>query len=102
MEKVDIPFDVTLGTSTPATMLIDTGATLVALPQDVADKLVSVGEATVVGTAQFTIADGTSSTQNIIDIDKLTIGGRTLLKSSSMLSTRQLYRSNNQPASYAA
>jgi hypothetical protein len=24
------------------------------------------------------------------------------LKSSSMLSTRQLYRSNNQPASYAA
>jgi clan AA aspartic protease (TIGR02281 family) len=70
--------DVTLGTSMPATMLIDTGATMVSLPQDIADQLISIGEAVVITTGNFTIADGTTSTQNVIDIGKFTIGGRTL------------------------
>jgi clan AA aspartic protease (TIGR02281 family) len=61
-----------------ATMLIDTGATMVSLPQDIADQLVSIGEAVVITTGNFTIADGTTSTQNVIDIGKFTIGGRTL------------------------
>jgi hypothetical protein len=70
--------DVVLGTNTPVTMLIDTGATLVSLPQNIADQLVSVGDATVVDQGSFKIADGTSHTQNIIDIGKFTIGGHTL------------------------
>lgn len=70
--------DVTLGTSTPTTMLIDTGATIVSLPQNIADQLVSIGDATLVDKGQFTIADGTTHIKNIIDIGKFTIGGRTL------------------------
>jgi predicted aspartyl protease len=70
--------DVIMGTSMSATMLIDTGATMVSLPQDIADQLVSIGEAVVITTGNFTIADGTTSTQNVIDIGKFTIGGRTL------------------------
>jgi hypothetical protein len=70
--------DVTLGTSTSATMLIDTGATMVSLPQDIADQLINIGEAVVITQGHFTIADGTTSTQNIIDIGKFIIGGKTL------------------------
>jgi predicted aspartyl protease len=70
--------DVTLGTSMPATMLLDTGATIVSVPQDIADQLISIGEAVVITQANFTIADGTTSTQNVIDIGKFTVGGKTL------------------------
>jgi clan AA aspartic protease (TIGR02281 family) len=70
--------NVTLGISTPATMLIDTGATVVSLPKDVADQLIGIGDAVVITQANFTIADGTTSTQNVIDIGRFTIGGRTL------------------------
>ena len=70
--------NVTLGISTPATMLIDTGATVVSLPKDVADQLISVGDAVVITQAKFTIADGTTSTQDVIDIGRFTIGGKTL------------------------
>jgi clan AA aspartic protease (TIGR02281 family) len=70
--------NVTLGIGTPATMLVDTGATVVSLPKDVADQLISIGDAVVITTANFTIADGTSSTQNVIDIGRFTIGGKTL------------------------
>ena len=70
--------NVTLGISTPATMLIDTGATVVSLPKDVADQLVSIGDAVVIAQAKFTIADGTTSTQDVIDIGRFTIGGKTL------------------------
>ena len=70
--------NVTLGISTPATMLIDTGATVVSLPKDIADQLISIGDAVVITQAKFTIADGTTSTQNVIDIGRFTIGGRTL------------------------
>jgi clan AA aspartic protease (TIGR02281 family) len=70
--------DVILGTNTPVTMVLDTGATMVSLPQNIADQLVNIGEATVVGTLPFTIANGTTSTQNVIDVGKLTIGGKTI------------------------
>jgi clan AA aspartic protease (TIGR02281 family) len=70
--------DVTLGTNISATMLLDTGATMVAVPQEIADQLINIGEAVVVTQQRFTIADGTTSTQNVIDIGKFTIGGRTL------------------------
>ena len=59
-------------------MLIDTGATIVSLPQDIADQLVSIGDAVVITEGRFTTADGTTSTQNIIDIGRFTIGGRTI------------------------
>ena len=70
--------NVTLGISTPATMLIDTGATVVSLPKDVAEQLISIGDAVVITQANFTIADGTTSTQDVIDIGRFTIGGKTL------------------------
>jgi predicted aspartyl protease len=70
--------DVTLGTSTPAIMLLDTGATMVSLPQDIADQLIDIGEAVVITQGDFTIADGTTSTKNIIDIGKFTIGSKTI------------------------
>ena len=70
--------DVTLGIGTPETMLIDTGATIVSLPQDIADQLISIGDAVVITEGRFTTADGTTSTQNIIDIGRFTIGGRTI------------------------
>ena len=70
--------NVILGINTPATMLIDTGATVVSLSKDIADQLISIGDAVVITTANFTIADGTTSTQNVIDIGRFTIGGRTL------------------------
>lgn len=59
-------------------MLLDTGATIVSIPQDFADQLISIGEAVVVTQGQFTIADGTTSTKNVIDIGKFTIGGKTI------------------------
>jgi gag-polyprotein putative aspartyl protease len=70
--------DVILGIGTPETMLIDTGATIVSLPQDIADQLISTGDAVVITDGRFTIADGTTSTQNIVDIGRFTIGGRTI------------------------
>ena len=70
--------DVILGIGTPETMLIDTGATIVSLPQDIADQLVSIGDAVVITEGRFTTADGTTSAQNIIDIGRFTIGGRTI------------------------
>ena len=70
--------DVILGIGTPETMLIDTGATIVSIPQDIADQLISIGDAVVITDGRFIIADGTTSTQNIIDIGRFTIGGRTI------------------------
>ena len=70
--------DVTLGTSTSATMLLDTGATIVSIPQDIVAQLISIGEAVVITQGHFTFADGTTSSKNIIDIGKFTIGGKTI------------------------
>ena len=83
--------NVTLGISTPATMLIDTGATVVSLPKDVADQLIGIGDAVVITQANFTIADGTTSTQNVIDIGRFTIGGRTLYRIKSRRWTCRFY-----------
>jgi hypothetical protein len=47
--------NVTLGISTPAAMLIDTGATIVSLPEDIADQLISIGDAMVITQANFTM-----------------------------------------------
>jgi gag-polyprotein putative aspartyl protease len=70
--------DVTFGTNTIVGMTIDTGASIVSLPQDIADQLVDVGEATVLGTDTVTLADGKIHEQTAIDIGKLTLGGKTL------------------------
>jgi hypothetical protein len=56
--------DVTLGIGTRETMLIDTGATIVLLPQDIADQLISIGDAVVITEGRFTIADGTRKIYN--------------------------------------
>jgi hypothetical protein len=50
--------DVMFGTNTIVGMTIDTGASIVSLPQDIADQLVNVGEATILGTDKVTLADG--------------------------------------------
>jgi hypothetical protein len=60
--------DVTLGTGTPVTMLLDTGATMVSVPKDIADQLISIGEAVVITQGQFTIADATTNTKILLTL----------------------------------
>jgi clan AA aspartic protease (TIGR02281 family) len=59
-------------------MLIDTGATGVSVPQDVAAALLAGGEAVLSHQAPVTIADGSVHQQWVIIIRQLTIGPHVL------------------------
>jgi hypothetical protein len=66
------------GTTLP--MLIDTGATMMSLPEDTADALLASGEAQYSpnGPQEFSMADGHTATEQVIVIFKLQIGNHTL------------------------
>ena len=79
--------EVTLG-STKVAMLIDTGAVEMSLTPKVAQRLLNAGEAHYTGqTSTFTMANGTTSSEQEIVIDKLQIGVHTLYGVSASITT---------------
>lgn len=76
--------DVVLGTNTPISMIVDTGAAIGSVPQSVADNLISIGQATTIGKIISIFADGSEHPETVIDIGKLTIGGRTIYHHTSI------------------
>jgi gag-polyprotein putative aspartyl protease len=70
--------DITLGNSTPARVIVDTGASILNIKESLGDALIASGEATVLKTIDSTIADGSTVTEQLINISQITIGGHTL------------------------
>src|ERR1700733_838632 len=70
--------DITLGNSTPARVLVDTGASILNIKESLGNALIASGEATVLRTIDSTIADGSIVTERMINISQITIGGHTL------------------------
>jgi clan AA aspartic protease (TIGR02281 family) len=70
--------DITLGNSTPARVLVDTGASILNIKESLGNALIASGEATVLKTIESTIADGSTITERMINISQITIGGHTL------------------------
>jgi hypothetical protein len=60
----------------PQTMIVDTGASVMNLPRDLAAELIKRGVATADGTANICVADGTCNPRVRIWIDKVTVGPR--------------------------
>jgi clan AA aspartic protease (TIGR02281 family) len=69
--------DVTLG-SQPLRMLIDTGATMMSLPSDVAMALITSGDAEFGPKESFRLADGSIREEWTIIIHRMTIGSHVL------------------------
>jgi clan AA aspartic protease (TIGR02281 family) len=70
--------DIALGNSTPARVLVDTGASILNIKESLSNALIASGEATVLKTIDSTIADGSTVTERMINISQITIGGHTL------------------------
>ena len=66
--------DVILGVNMKLTMVIDTGADIVAVTDSIAKQLFTNDEATEMGKVITTLADGSTRTERMISINKLTIG----------------------------
>jgi predicted aspartyl protease len=60
------------------TMTLDTGASMVSIPSNIAYSLLSAGGGSIIGMVNSTIADGSVHQEPEINIYKVTIGGRTL------------------------
>ena len=89
--------EVTLG-STKVAMLIDTGAVEMSLTPKVAQRLLNAGEAHYTGqTSTFTMANGTTSSEQEIVIDKLQIGAHTLYGVSASIRARSARSRSTQP-----
>ena len=67
-----IALDGMLNGSVPIRWTLDTGATMSSIPRDIAARL----DAEVVGSQKFVLADGTSTTKQVILIKKMSIGGK--------------------------
>jgi Aspartyl protease len=60
----------------PQTMVVDTGASVMNIPRDLAAELIKRGVATADGTLIICVADGTCNPRVRIWIDKVTVGPR--------------------------
>lgn len=67
-----IALDGMLNGSVPIRWTLDTGATISSIPRDIAVKL----DAKVIDSQKFVLADGTSTTKQVILIKKMSIGGK--------------------------
>jgi hypothetical protein len=71
--------DVYFGFETPLSMMIDTGASMMSLPQVAADLLVAAHKADWAGRSEtFTMADGSTHEKRILIIHQIKIGSHTL------------------------
>jgi hypothetical protein len=61
----------------PSDMMVDTGANVSQVTQSLANRLIAQGEAQVVGSNRFTMANGSSDIEPVIIVRKLTIGRHT-------------------------
>jgi hypothetical protein len=59
-------------------MQLDTGASSSLVPQDVADRLLRLGEAHIVGSGTVTLADGRTVDETVIMIDRVSVGSHVL------------------------
>jgi clan AA aspartic protease (TIGR02281 family) len=69
--------DVQLGSLTQR-MLVDTGATSIAVPKSLANDLLRRGEASLDDPSQVTIADGSTHAESLIRIETVRIGNRVM------------------------
>jgi hypothetical protein len=59
-------------------MQVDTGASSSLVPQDVADRLLRLGEAHILGSTTATLADGRTVDETVIMIDRVSVGSHVL------------------------
>jgi predicted aspartyl protease len=71
---------VTIGSNEPANMLLDTGATYSSLSPQVANRLVTSGQAVELGTSEVTLADNSTREVRVVGVYSLTIGRHVLYK----------------------
>jgi aspartyl protease family protein len=76
-------FDVSasLNGSAPMTFTLDTGATSLVIPRDLADRLLAQGvlsAADVLGKSTATLGNGNTVAQTVYNLRSVTIGGRTV------------------------
>ena len=69
---------VTLGSLGGVIMLIDTGANVMTVAPQTADRLIARGEARDEGSAELNSADGRRVTERLIVINKIQLGAHTL------------------------
>ena len=71
--------DIDLGSETIINAMVDTGCSWpLAIPRDLAERLLKSGRAIYAGTNPSTLADGTTVNADIILIDSITVDGRVL------------------------